>query len=125
MTWLCSQLEPVTLLHTGNAAHRLSPAVLLSLIQQLGFSLRDEAAVKLLWICESVMVLDRNDPIISKHVPEVLRGVLQRVEEQLAGAWKEPSNRPLFDQARTVKYLLSAMLGGSGASSPSGGRPES
>ena len=116
VTWLCSQLDPRILLYTTNPAHKLSPAVLLSLIQQLGYSLREDAAVKLLWIRECVMVLNRQDATISKHVPAVLRDVLARVEDELGGSWKDSADRSLFEQGRTVKHLLSAMVGG--ATSP-------
>ena len=116
VTWLCSQLDPRILLYTTNPAHKLSPAVLLSLIQQLGFSMKEDAAVKLLWIRECVMVLNRNDATISKHVPAVLRDVLGRVEEELSGTWRDSADRSLFEQGRTVKHLLSAMVGG--ATSP-------
>ena len=116
VTWLCSQLDPRILLYTSNTAHKLSPAVLLSLIQQLGYSLKEDAAVKLLWIRECVMVLNRQDASISKHVPAVLRDVLGRVEDELGGQWKDSADRSLFEQGRTVKHLLSAMVGG--ATSP-------
>ena len=110
VTWLCSQLDPIPLLHPANPAHRLSPAVLLSLIQQLGFNLKDEVELKLGWIKECLVVLDRTDHIIRPHVPDVLRGVLGRVEEQLNGAWKEPANKQLGTQGRTVQHLITAML---------------
>ena len=116
VTWLCSQLDPRILLYTNNPAHKLSPAVLLSLIQQLGYTLKEDAAVKLLWIRECVMVLNRQDASISKHVPAVLRDVLGRVEDELSGTWKDSADRSLFEQGRTVKHLLSAMVGG--ATSP-------
>ena len=110
VTWLCSQLDPIPLLHPANPAHRLSPAVLLSLIQQLGFNLRDEAELKLLWVKECLLVLDRSDSIIRPHVPDVLRGVLGRVEEQLNAAWKEPAYKQLSTQGRTVQHLITASL---------------
>ena len=110
VTWLCSQLDPIPLLHPANPAQRLSPAVVLSLIQQLGFSLKDEADVKLAWIRESLMVLDKADAIIRPHVPDVLRGVLARLEEQLNGPWKDAAHKQLGSQARTVQHLIHATL---------------
>ena len=110
VTWLCSQLDPIPLFHPSNPAHRLSPAVLLSLIQQLGYDLKDDVEVKLMWIKDALMVLQTTDSIIRPHVPDVLRGVSSRLEEQLNGAWKDAAHKTLQQQGRTVQHLISTTL---------------
>eukprot|EP00457_Paulinella_chromatophora_P000809 gb/GEZN01000809.1/.p1 GENE.gb/GEZN01000809.1/~~gb/GEZN01000809.1/.p1 ORF type:complete len:1179 (+),score=186.48 gb/GEZN01000809.1/:70-3606(+) len=106
LMWLCSELDPEVLLTTKVEAHKLSPPVSLSLLQQLGYDLSSDSETKFSWIRELLMALQPSNPLIAAHVPAILREVLTRVNEYLA----VNTGQSASSSARLVKHLLESSL---------------
>jgi hypothetical protein len=117
----CKQLDPRTLLSTTVAAHKLSAPVVLSLIQQLSFSLptgaispagvwsssdsETDLRLKLSWLRECVIALPASDPMVAQHV----RPVLTEMNTKLEAMRLEPSHA-LGDLARMVAQFAQMKL---------------
>ncbi len=76
VTWLCQSVNPALLFAGQRRA--LSSPVVLSLVQQLGFDLAAEPALKVAWLLHATAQLDRRDPLVSAHIPAILRDLQAR-----------------------------------------------
>jgi len=84
----------------------LSPALLLSLIQQHSFHLTDPQNA-LAWITEACMVLDESNPVVSPHLDSVLTEVLQNLDEKLPGLTR---NDVLYNPLRMAKQAVRSKI---------------
>ncbi len=78
--WICQTLDK----DMWSIRSRLSGAVVLSLLQQLSFNLKDQTILKLSWISCALVGLDRSDPSIASYVPQVLASVKSNIEAAMA-----------------------------------------
>lgn len=101
IVWLCRQVDPRVVFNS----RALSPPMILSLIQQLGFSFQEDAQLKLMWLKEAAMAIQPNDPHIAAHVPVVIADVLRKLETQLSKPLNDTTD-PLHDTVRLLRHLL-------------------
>lgn len=102
VVWLCSKVNPNDVLRSGI----LSPYVILSLIQQLGFDLTRETANKLNWLREATLVLPANDSSISSYCPTVLNKVHQNLEDN----YPKYANTELGPSFKVVLHIINSLL---------------
>ncbi|KAJ7536521.1 hypothetical protein O6H91_12G072700 [Diphasiastrum complanatum] len=81
VSWLCNQVDPVTLFATNPLP--LSQGVVLSLVQQLGCDLGKDTARKLTWIREAALRLNPNDPVLAPHMRLFLDQLYNNLRRQL------------------------------------------
>ncbi|GLJ08252.1 hypothetical protein SUGI_0084840 [Cryptomeria japonica] len=81
VSWLCSQVDPHSLLSTIPLP--LSQGVLLALVQQLGCDLSKDMARKLIWIREAALALNPNDHLLAPHMRPILEQLYQNLHRQM------------------------------------------
>ena len=101
--WLCSRVAPGPLLSASPPV--LPQPVLLSLVQQLGFDLGRQTALKLAWLRDATMALDPQDQQVASH----LRGVLQDIHGRLAAVVAGP-DRILASDAKLGMHVVNSLL---------------
>jgi len=86
--WLCNSLDSRTILATPLP---VSQVVLISLIQQLGFQLKQHTVNKLTWLRDALLVLDGNDPLIAQHKTAILTQLQTNLQSMVAadGRWTQ------------------------------------
>jgi hypothetical protein len=102
---LCAALDESAVCE-GKHGEPLEDTILLSLIQQLGFSLQDPT-VCLTWISEATTALNMQNPTIQTHFPKVATQVMQSLEAKFSVL---PRSDPLFRPVRSTKQLLTSLL---------------
>jgi hypothetical protein len=89
----------------------LSQAVILSLIQQLGFAFPSEDETKLTmeltWIQSALLVLDVESPDVSPHVVTVLHPLLGKMEKAYGKWTSKPQIQMLF---KLTMHVLNSLL---------------
>eukprot|EP00299_Pterocystis_sp_00344_P018848 c9392_g1_i2.p1 GENE.c9392_g1_i2~~c9392_g1_i2.p1 ORF type:complete len:1382 (-),score=413.16 c9392_g1_i2:41-4186(-) len=107
LVWLCTRVQQSYPMLLANAPSPLSQCVLLSLFQQLAFSMHEHTNLKLKWIQDCLLILNVNDPTIRRHAGQVLTEVMNITEKQLA--FLEPNN-PHVSALRIVQALGAVQL---------------
>jgi hypothetical protein len=87
LVWLCSQVDPDVILSSESGC-KLSQSIIVSLVQQLAYDLREDVAIKLQWLFSAVSAIDETNaramakirPVLVQ-VQERLRAVEQNVRE--------------------------------------------
>ncbi|DBA67146.1 TPA: hypothetical protein ACH3X2_001468 [Trebouxia sp. C0005] len=104
VAWLCSQVDPGSLLSQRPPA--LSQQILLSLIQQLGYDLFKDTLTKLKWIQSTSMALDAKDPLLAPHV----KPILDQLHSKLQHVSAESPNREAASQALMCLHLINSVI---------------
>ncbi|KAL0055405.1 hypothetical protein WJX82_000055 [Trebouxia sp. C0006] len=104
VAWLCSQVDPGSLLSHRPPA--LSQQILLSLIQQLGYDLFKDTLTKLKWIQSTSMALDPKDPLLAPHV----KPILDQLHSKLQHVSAESPNREAASQALMCLHLINSVI---------------
>jgi len=93
--WILNQIDSRSIFLAN--PFPLSQAVLLSLIQQLGFDLSKDTLTKLSWLRDAMLMLDPHDKVIEGYVQAVLTELLKNLEENYH-QYSDTSNQasPLF-----------------------------
>jgi hypothetical protein len=99
VVWLCRQFAP----QHAFGEHELPNHIILSLIQQLAFNLRDDVSLKLQWLDEALLAINLDDPTISEHVGPILEQVQANVDSCVLPP--DPAD-PAHNSARHIKYFL-------------------
>eukprot|EP00741_Cyanophora_paradoxa_P006758 tig00001038_g6536.t1 len=115
VAWLCA-LVPVDRVFAPGAPP-LSQAVLVTLIQHLGFDLSRDTAAKLRWIQASCLALNpaRQEAVVREVVPRVLGQLhahLQAVQRSYVAAPGDLSAASTVSQLRMVTHLVHSLLSG-------------
>ena len=76
LVWLCGQVQPALLL---GATPGPSQIILASLVQQLGFDLNKDTAVKLPWLHETLQHLKPQDALIASSAGRILQSVAENM----------------------------------------------
>uniref|UniRef100_A0A6U4NC72 Enhancer of mRNA-decapping protein 4 C-terminal domain-containing protein n=1 Tax=Hemiselmis andersenii TaxID=464988 RepID=A0A6U4NC72_HEMAN len=105
VVWLCKSTQPQRIFATRPPS--LTPPVVLSLVQQLGFDLSSDAQIKVQWLGQAVMALDPKDPTIGPHVPGILRDVLGK----LSALEVNPAENPVTQENdfRVLMHVVRSM----------------
>lgn len=80
--------------------------MLLSLIQQLGFDLTKDTAVKIKWLTESILTLNMSDKIVAEHAPNILGRIRQHLEE----LYPKYASVPVGGQLKILMHVINSML---------------
>lgn len=82
VTWLCKQLDTAMLFGDGADEHPpLSQTVLVCLLQQLGAQLSTDTTLKLEWMKEIALNLDKDNEDIATYAPDVLKQLTVAMKE--------------------------------------------
>ena len=105
VTWLCKKTDPRTVFGKKS----LTAPVVLSLVQQLGFDLKSDSALKVQWLRDAVASLDPKDPVVGSHVPVILRDL----QLKLAAMERSPAEFPVSQENdfRLLMHVLRSVLG--------------
>ncbi|KAJ1479848.1 hypothetical protein T484DRAFT_1957982 [Baffinella frigidus] len=99
VTWLCKSVDARYVLK--KEPRLLSPPVVLSLVQQLGFDLTRDAELKVTWLRDAIMLLDHRDAIVGAHVP----GIIKQLQINLSALERNPDAYPIV-QTNDFHLLL-------------------
>ena len=105
VTWLCKKTDPRIVFGKKS----LTAPVVLSLVQQLGFDLKSDSALKVQWLRDAVASLDPKDPVVGSHVPVILRDL----QLKLAAMERSPAEFPVSQENdfRLLMHVLRSVLG--------------
>eukprot|EP00802_Teleaulax_amphioxeia_P008417 Tamp_08426.p2 GENE.Tamp_08426~~Tamp_08426.p2 ORF type:complete len:366 (+),score=84.34 Tamp_08426:1216-2313(+) len=105
VTWLCKKVQPRQVFDSK----ALSAPVILSLVQQLGFDLKNEPQVKIQWLRDAVASLNPQDPLVGTHVPVILRDL----QLKLAAMERNPAEFPISqdNDFRILMHVLRSVIG--------------
>ncbi|KJE92739.1 hypothetical protein CAOG_03649 [Capsaspora owczarzaki ATCC 30864] len=78
---LCSGIPVATIF--GQSPVPLSPAILLSLVQQLSFDLSRDIETKISYLQPAVLALDSSNSMVQRHAPVVLKSANRKLKEWL------------------------------------------
>jgi hypothetical protein len=101
---VCSSTAPQTVLRSGS----LSMATILCLIQQLGFDLTSEVALKLSWLNEALVQVDSKEKTAAQHGPKILVKLKQNLEKVNAQGLPQPTVYELKLTLHLINSLLNA-----------------
>ena len=74
-------------------------------MQQLGFSLKDNTNLKLVWLNQCLVDLNQNDPTVQPHIASVFNEIIQHIQTQLHFVL-ENIQHPNYEQTKLLKHLL-------------------
>lgn len=101
--FLCKKIEPNGIFQ--DASCPFPQPTILSLIQQLSVNLGEETETKRRYLEESIMALDRDDEITREHLPVVLQGLNEQLNQTIDHILRtDPANI----QLKPLKMLLMA-----------------
>ncbi|KAH7285370.1 hypothetical protein KP509_33G025800 [Ceratopteris richardii] len=105
VSWLCNQVDLQAILTTTPLP--LSQGVLLALIQQLGFDLRNDTGKKLGWIKDAALALNPMDPGLPPHV---MRHILEKLYNNLHGLLTTSISADLMFSTRLMIHVVNSLL---------------
>mmetsp|Transcript_7379 Transcript_7379/g.16830 ORF Transcript_7379/g.16830 Transcript_7379/m.16830 type:complete len:114 (+) Transcript_7379:1-342(+) len=107
VTWLCQSLDPRHVF--AKRPRALSGPVVLSLVQQLGFDMKSDAALKVAWLRDACASLDPKDPVLGHHVVAILRDL----QLKLAAIERSPEEHPIThdNDFRILTHILRSIVG--------------
>ncbi|KAJ3054615.1 enhancer of mRNA decapping 4 [Rhizophlyctis rosea] len=99
---LCRQIDPKSVFLSNRSL--LSQPVILSLMHQISADLNTETSLKLQWLEDLMMNVNKRDPVIAQHTSRILPIVSKRLAELVQ---KDPTGT----DGRTAKMLVMMLQG--------------
>ena len=84
--------------------------VILSLMHQISLDLNKKTGMKLAWLQECVMNLNKSDPVISEHVPRILSIVSRRLEELVKKLGIEDPTNAHLRNAKMLHMMTASLI---------------
>jgi hypothetical protein len=81
--------------------------VILSLMHQISLDLSKHTGMKLSWLQECVLNLNKSEPVISEHVPRILSIVNKRLEELVKKLMTEDPSSSHLRNAKMLQLMTS------------------
>jgi enhancer of mRNA-decapping protein 4 len=103
ITWLCSKLDST---YVFSKQPPIAQSVLLSLIQQLGFDLSKDSALKLNWLREAILQIDPTDHVVKEHSHLILSQLMVKLEQALMRN-TDPS---LLSSIKLLMHVVNSLL---------------
>jgi hypothetical protein len=105
LVWVCSKVAPAQLC---GASPGPSQIILASLVQQLGYDLTKDAALKLPWLQETLQHLQPDDPMIKPSIHRILHSIVENM--RTCSAVLGQSIHPQHHQFQQIANLLHGKL---------------
>ena len=102
LTELCKMVDSSVL-----NEKKLAQPLICSLVQQLGFDLESDQAIKMTWLQAALLVLDSKDPVTSKMLPTLLGDLAQSLSESFK-MHSDPTD-PAHNSFKLMMHLVNSM----------------